>query len=192
MMKITRGKLGLNTSPKILQGELFFYIGIHFCIPVGIEKRSLGPSQFLRTKNLDCYTYVEYGWDSNQTALQGGGWMYTHNTYQQPFNLTSSDIQYMYVFEIQSNMSDIWLITLRLIYCTNPLSHPTVLGFLQALFHFFDFTQSPHCNKEHLCFYDVSLNLPYCLIISFFLPTTVGVTGISGCASNKVNVVSVM
>ena len=48
---------------------------------------------------------------SNQTALPEGGWMYRHSTYQQPFNLSCSD---MYVFGIQSNMSDVWLIAFGL------------------------------------------------------------------------------
>ena len=50
-----------DTSPKSLQRAVFYYIGKRFCIRGGEEQRKLGPSQFLRTENPDCYTYVEHG-----------------------------------------------------------------------------------------------------------------------------------
>ena len=48
-------------SPKSLQRAVFFYVGKRFCIRGGEEQRKLGPSQFKRTSNPDCYTYVEHG-----------------------------------------------------------------------------------------------------------------------------------
>ena len=54
------GVLG-DASPRSLQRAVFYYIGKRFCIRGGDEQRKLGPSQFLRTENPDCYTYVEHG-----------------------------------------------------------------------------------------------------------------------------------
>ena len=48
-------------NPKALQRAVFFYIGKHFCIRGGEEQRRLGPSQFIRSSDPDCYTYVEHG-----------------------------------------------------------------------------------------------------------------------------------
>ena len=49
------------TTPKNLQRAVFFYIGKRFCIRGGEEQRRLGPSQFIRTTEPDCFTYVEHG-----------------------------------------------------------------------------------------------------------------------------------
>ena len=54
------GVLGIDT-PKQLQRAVFFYIGKRFCIRGGKEQRKLGPSQFVRTTNPDCFTYIEHG-----------------------------------------------------------------------------------------------------------------------------------
>ena len=48
-------------DPKSLQRTVFFYIGKRFCIRGGEEQRRLGPSQFIRSFNPDCFTYVEHG-----------------------------------------------------------------------------------------------------------------------------------
>ena len=48
-------------NPKALQLAVFFYIGKNFCIRGGEEQRRLGPSQFIRSSDPDCYTYVEHG-----------------------------------------------------------------------------------------------------------------------------------
>ena len=40
---------------------MFFYVGKRFCIRGGEEQRKLGPSQFLRTRDPDCFTYIEHG-----------------------------------------------------------------------------------------------------------------------------------
>ena len=48
-------------TPKSLQRAVFYYVGKHFCIRGGEEQRNLGPSQFVRSENPDCYMYVEYG-----------------------------------------------------------------------------------------------------------------------------------
>lgn len=49
------------TSPKALQRAVFFYVGKFFCIRGGDEQRKLGPSQFKRLENPDCYVYTEHG-----------------------------------------------------------------------------------------------------------------------------------
>ena len=49
------------STPKSLQRAVFYYIGKCFCIRGGEEQRKLGPSQFLRSEDPDCYTYVEHG-----------------------------------------------------------------------------------------------------------------------------------
>ena len=54
------GVIGI-TNPKALQRAVFFYVGKRFCIRGGEEQRRLGPSQFVRSSNPDCYTYVECG-----------------------------------------------------------------------------------------------------------------------------------
>ncbi len=48
-------------NPKQLQRAVFFYIGKRFCIRGGEEQRKLSPSQFVRTTEPDCFTYVEQG-----------------------------------------------------------------------------------------------------------------------------------
>ena len=48
-------------SPVALQRAVFFYVGKVFCLRGGEEQRSLKPSQFVRTTNPDCFTYVENG-----------------------------------------------------------------------------------------------------------------------------------
>lgn len=40
---------------------MFFYVGKRFCIRGGEEQRNLGPSQFLRSLDPDCLTFVEHG-----------------------------------------------------------------------------------------------------------------------------------
>lgn len=51
----------INTSnPKALKRAVFFYIGKVFCIRGGEEQRKLGPSNFMRTSEPECYTYVEH------------------------------------------------------------------------------------------------------------------------------------
>ena len=55
-----KGVLGC-TNPKNLQRAVFFYIGKRFCVRGGEEQRRLGPSQFVRTRDPDCFTYIEHG-----------------------------------------------------------------------------------------------------------------------------------
>ena len=52
------GSIGTST-PKALQRAVFFYIGKRFNIRD--EHLGLGPSQFRRSSDPDCYTYVEHG-----------------------------------------------------------------------------------------------------------------------------------
>ena len=47
-------------SPVALQRAVFFTLAV-FCLRGGEEQRSLKPSQFVRTTNPDCFTYVENG-----------------------------------------------------------------------------------------------------------------------------------
>ena len=54
------GSIG-TSIPKALQRAVFFYIGKRFNIREGDEHRGLGPSQFRRSSDPDCYTYVEHG-----------------------------------------------------------------------------------------------------------------------------------
>lgn len=54
------GVLGCST-PKSLKRVVFFYFGKRFCIRGGEEQRQLGPSQFIRSEDPDCYTYTEHG-----------------------------------------------------------------------------------------------------------------------------------
>ena len=54
------GVMGI-ASPKALQRAVFFYIGKRFCLRGGDEQRNMGPSQFARSSDPDCYTYVEHG-----------------------------------------------------------------------------------------------------------------------------------
>ena len=49
------------TTPKNLQRAVFFYVGKRFCIRGGDEQRKLGPSQFVRSHDPDCFTYIEHG-----------------------------------------------------------------------------------------------------------------------------------
>ena len=48
-------------DPLALQRAVFFYVGKTFCLRGGQEQRGLKPSQFIRSLNPDCYTYVENG-----------------------------------------------------------------------------------------------------------------------------------
>ena len=48
-------------APLNLQRAVFFYVGKIFCVCGGQEQRSLTPSQFVRSEEPDCYTYVEHG-----------------------------------------------------------------------------------------------------------------------------------
>lgn len=48
-------------APLNLQRAVFFYVGKIFCVRGGQEQRSLTPSQFVRSEEPDCYTYVEHG-----------------------------------------------------------------------------------------------------------------------------------
>lgn len=54
------GSLGIAT-PKALQKAALFYIGKRFCIWGGDEQQRLEPSQFQRSTDPDCYTYIEHG-----------------------------------------------------------------------------------------------------------------------------------
>ena len=54
------GTVGCD-SQKSLQHAVFYYIGKRFCIRGGDEQRKLGPPQFVRSHNPDCFTYVEHG-----------------------------------------------------------------------------------------------------------------------------------
>ena len=54
------GVLG-DSTPKSLQRAIYFYIGKLFCVRGGQESRDIRPSQLLRSKQPDCYTYVEHG-----------------------------------------------------------------------------------------------------------------------------------
>ena len=54
------GSIGTST-PKLLQRAVFFYIGKRFCIRGRDKQQGLGPSQFRRSSDPDCYTYVEHG-----------------------------------------------------------------------------------------------------------------------------------
>ena len=48
-------------SPLALQRAVFFYVGKAFCLRGGEEQRKLKRSQFQRSFNPDCYTYIENG-----------------------------------------------------------------------------------------------------------------------------------
>ena len=52
--------LGVHT-PLALVRAVFFYVGKAFCIRGGQEQRQLKRSQFKRSYDPDCYTYVENG-----------------------------------------------------------------------------------------------------------------------------------
>ena len=52
--------LGIRDG-KTLQRVVFFYIGKVFCIRGRIEQCSFGPSQFVHSRDPDCYTYTEDG-----------------------------------------------------------------------------------------------------------------------------------
>lgn len=54
------GIIGID-DPLALQRAVFFYVGKVFCLQGGQEQRDLKPSQFVRSSNPDCYTYVENG-----------------------------------------------------------------------------------------------------------------------------------
>ncbi len=57
-------------QPVGLQRAVFFYIGKVFCIRGGEEQRKLGPSQFKRSFNPDCYTYIEHGSKNRSGGLE--------------------------------------------------------------------------------------------------------------------------
>ncbi len=48
-------------NPVALQRAVFFYVGKTFCLRGGEEQRNLKVSQFVRSTDPDCYTYVENG-----------------------------------------------------------------------------------------------------------------------------------
>ena len=50
--------LGVD-SPVALQRAVFYYVGKVFCLRGREEQRGLKPSQFVRSTNRDCYTYIE-------------------------------------------------------------------------------------------------------------------------------------
>ena len=52
-------------SPIALQRAIFFYVGKTFCLRGGEEQRKLKPSQFRRSYDPDCYTYIEHGSKNN-------------------------------------------------------------------------------------------------------------------------------
>ncbi len=52
-------------NPKQLQRTVFYYIGKRFCVRGAEEMRKLGPSQFKRTLDPDCITYIEHGSKNN-------------------------------------------------------------------------------------------------------------------------------
>ena len=52
--------IGVHT-PLALLRAIFFYVGKTFCVRGGEEQRRLKRSQFKRSYNPDCYTYVENG-----------------------------------------------------------------------------------------------------------------------------------
>ena len=58
------------TSPISLQHAVFYYVGKRFCIRGGEEQRLLGPSQFVRSHNPDCYNYVEHGSKNHSGGLK--------------------------------------------------------------------------------------------------------------------------
>ena len=43
--------------PLQLLRAVFYYVGKRFCVRRGEEKRKLGPSQFVRSHNPDCFTF---------------------------------------------------------------------------------------------------------------------------------------
>ena len=63
------GILGIH-NPKSLQRAVFFYIGKRCCVRGGDEQRLLGPSQFIRSVNPDCITYVECGSKNNSGRVK--------------------------------------------------------------------------------------------------------------------------
>ena len=63
------GVIGTDT-PVSLQRAVFYYVGKRFCIRGGEEQRRLGPSQFHRSYNPDCYTYVEHGSKNRSGGLK--------------------------------------------------------------------------------------------------------------------------
>ena len=50
------------------KGEVFFYVGKAFCLRGGQEQRDFKISQFVRSTDPDCYTYVENG-SKNQSGV---------------------------------------------------------------------------------------------------------------------------
>ena len=59
------GSIGTST-PKLLQRAVFFYIGKRFNIRAGDEHRGLGPSQFRRSSDPDCYSTWSMGQRTEQ------------------------------------------------------------------------------------------------------------------------------
>ena len=54
------GVLGTEQPLQLLRA-VFYYVGKRFCVRGGEEQRKLGPSQFIRSHNPDCFTFVEHG-----------------------------------------------------------------------------------------------------------------------------------
>ena len=69
--KLWATKVMDTSNPKALQRAVFFYVGKCSCIRGGEEQRKLGPSQFLRTYQPKCYTYVEHGSKNKAGDLAG-------------------------------------------------------------------------------------------------------------------------
>ena len=57
-----------NHCPLALQRAVFFYVGKSFCLRGGEEQRRLKHSQFKRSFDPDCYTYIENG-SKNYTGV---------------------------------------------------------------------------------------------------------------------------
>lgn len=58
------------SNPKSLQRAVFYYVEKRFCIRGGDEQRRLGPSQFKRSSEPDCVTYIEFGSKNNSGRLK--------------------------------------------------------------------------------------------------------------------------
>ncbi len=68
-------------NPLALQRAVFFYVGKTFCLRGGQEQRDLKPSQFVRSYNPDCYTYVKNG-SKNHSGINKVVPVYASVTYR--------------------------------------------------------------------------------------------------------------
>ena len=134
--------IGVHT-PLALVRAVFFYVGKVFCIRGGQEQRHLKRSQFKRSYNPDCYTYVENG-SKNHTGVnvRDGNkvvpvyscpetkphcLVYLLDTYFETFPPQATDLDF-YLRPKKSPASNVW-------YDNAPIGRDKLQKFMEVMCH---------------------------------------------------------